>query len=122
VRNRGYAFVYVVAVFFLLPLGTVFGTRNLDIDYDPPVPQRLEDALPPAEAAPDAVGDTTRQKRLTYSIRNGEPDPTIQRISFDRSSASWTKLRQRDDESKLVPPAPPRGSVETSMERRSIRP
>jgi len=60
VRNRGYAFLYVVAVFFLLPLGTVLGTRGLNIDYDPHVPERLEEVLPPTGEEVDDTGDMLR--------------------------------------------------------------
>lgn len=95
VRNRGYAFVYVVAVFFLLPLGTVFGTRNLDIDYDPPVPQRLEDALPPSEAASDARGDTVQRQEATDRVGRAGDDDRIRRISLEMERRPWMDARRQ---------------------------
>lgn len=43
VRNRGYAFGYVIAVFFIAPLITILATRGLELDYNPPRPDVLEE-------------------------------------------------------------------------------
>lgn len=63
VTNRAYAIGYIVAVFFIVPLLTIASTRNLEMSYDPPKPERLEQMTPAAPASdnnaealsPDAV-------------------------------------------------------------------
>jgi len=55
VTNRAYAIGYIAAVFFLIPLLTIWTTRDLDVPYDPPVPDRLEQPVPSASLWPDAV-------------------------------------------------------------------
>jgi len=44
VKNRIYAFGYVLGTFFLLPLVTILATRNVEFDYQPPRPDALDDA------------------------------------------------------------------------------
>ena len=58
VRNRSYAIGYVLAVFFVFPLATILATRNLDVGYEPPLPDVLEEAAPAADttARPDTTG------------------------------------------------------------------
>ena len=55
VKNRAYALGYVAGVFFFLPLLTIVATRNLDFQYQPPVPEVLEElreeATPPDTSA-----------------------------------------------------------------------
>jgi hypothetical protein len=94
--------VYVVAVFFLLPLGTVFGTRNLDIDYDPPVPQRLEDALPPSEAASNARGDTEPGQEGRVRVGKAEDNDRVRRISLEVERVPEMDARQQ----RTAPPNP----------------
>lgn len=72
VRNRGYAFGYVLTVFFIAPLITILATRNLDFEYDPPRPDVLEEITPveqeradtssvqPLQVDSTAVADSTR--------------------------------------------------------------
>jgi sodium-dependent phosphate cotransporter len=55
VRNRFYAFGYVAAVFFLMPLVTIFATRDLDVNYNPPLPERLEETLPATGLPPQST-------------------------------------------------------------------
>jgi sodium-dependent phosphate cotransporter len=43
VKNRIYAFGYVLGTFFLLPLVTILATRNVEFDYQPPRPDALDD-------------------------------------------------------------------------------
>jgi sodium-dependent phosphate cotransporter len=73
VRNRGYAFGYVLTVFFVLPLITILVTRNLDFEYNPPEPDVLEEmapvdadsdtsAIPPLQIDTSTVQDTTLQR------------------------------------------------------------
>ena len=58
VKNRSYAIGYVLTVFFVVPLATILATRNLDIGYEPPLPDALEEAAPAADttARPDTTG------------------------------------------------------------------
>jgi sodium-dependent phosphate cotransporter len=51
VTNRAYAIGYIVAVFFIVPLLTIASTRNLEMSYDPPKPERLEQMTPAAPAS-----------------------------------------------------------------------
>jgi len=44
VKNRGYAFGYVIGTFFVLPLITILATRNMEFDYQPPRPDALKEA------------------------------------------------------------------------------
>ncbi|PEN11483.1 phosphate transporter [Longibacter salinarum] len=46
VTNRAYAIGYIAAVFFAIPLLTILSTRNLEMSYDPPKPERLEQMAP----------------------------------------------------------------------------
>ena len=63
VKNRGYAIGYVLTVFFAVPLVTILATRNLSIDYEPPLPDALEEAAPAADTT--ALPDTTGAVLLT---------------------------------------------------------
>ncbi len=62
VKNRGYAIGYILVVFFVLPLLAILFTRNLDIGYDPPVPDALERAFPDTTA----VDTTVTSQRLVF--------------------------------------------------------
>jgi sodium-dependent phosphate cotransporter len=44
VKNRVYAFGYVLGTFFILPLVTILATRNMEFDYQPPRPDALDEA------------------------------------------------------------------------------
>ena len=60
VKNRSYAIGYIVAVFFLLPMATIFATRGIEFTYDPPKPERLEQAAPTTgEAVPEDAEPVT---------------------------------------------------------------
>ena len=63
VKNRGYAIGYILTVFFAVPLITILGTRGLDVDYDPPLPDALEEVAPAADTT--ALPDTTGAVLLT---------------------------------------------------------
>lgn len=52
VKNRGYALGYVLGVFFVIPLVTILATRNLEFDYNPPIPTVLEEARQDSLNAP----------------------------------------------------------------------
>jgi len=52
VTNRAYAIGYIVAVFFVVPLLTIVSTRNLEMSYDPPKPERLEQVTPASTSPP----------------------------------------------------------------------
>ncbi len=53
VKNRFYALAYVAVVFFLIPLAIILATRNVEFDYEAPVPHVLEQRAPAAAPAPD---------------------------------------------------------------------
>jgi solute carrier family 34 (sodium-dependent phosphate cotransporter) len=59
VKNRLYALGYVLTVFFVIPLLTIVGTRNLQFSYDPPIPQVLRD-YPVGDTSAVVDPDTTR--------------------------------------------------------------
>lgn len=43
-KRRLYAFGYVITVFFLLPLIIILLTRNIEFNYEPPLPRTLEES------------------------------------------------------------------------------
>jgi sodium-dependent phosphate cotransporter len=53
VTNRAYAIGYIVAVFFVVPLITIVSTRNLEMSYDPPKPDQLEQLAPTTSQVTD---------------------------------------------------------------------
>lgn len=53
VKNRVYALVYLVSVFFLIPLVTILSTRNIQFSYDPIEPDVLEERTAPNASAGD---------------------------------------------------------------------
>ena len=55
VTNRAYAVGYIVAVFFIVPLLTIASTRNLEMSYDPPKPEQLEQVSPSKSQAMDPL-------------------------------------------------------------------
>ncbi|MEM1127686.1 MAG: Na/Pi symporter [Bacteroidota bacterium] len=69
VRNRLYALGYVGTVFFLIPLVTIFTTRNLAFDYSPPKPDVLIEAMEEAEQDSLAASDSTRADTVRLSPR-----------------------------------------------------
>lgn len=54
VKNRVYAFGYVLGTFFVLPLVTIFATRNVEFDYQPPRPDALDEAPVESVERPDS--------------------------------------------------------------------
>ncbi len=50
VKNRAYAFGYVLTVFFAIPLVTILATRGADIGYDSVKPDVLEEASPVSDS------------------------------------------------------------------------
>lgn len=54
VTNRAYAVGYIVAVFFVVPLITIASTRGLEMSYDPPKPEQLEQMAPATSQVTDA--------------------------------------------------------------------
>lgn len=52
VKNRMYAFGYVLGTFFVLPLATILATRNVEFSYNPPRPEALEEAEVTSDIAP----------------------------------------------------------------------
>lgn len=70
VKNRGYAIGYIGAVFFALPLVTILATQNLEFDYDPPLPEKLQQA--PATDALPAVPDDAERVQPTAESEEGD--------------------------------------------------
>lgn len=54
ITNRAYAVGYIGVVFFVIPLVTILSTRNIEMSYDPPKPELLEQRAP-ASAPTSAV-------------------------------------------------------------------
>jgi len=46
ITNRAYAVGYIGVVFFVIPLVTILSTRNIEMSYDPPKPELLEQRVP----------------------------------------------------------------------------
>lgn len=91
VQNRLYAVGYILVVFFVFPLITILSTRGMELDYEPPVPDKLEQetpALPSGERThqrgtpPDSVGamhrERSSQERL-LRVRWAEKPPVAER-------------------------------------------
>lgn len=72
VRNRGYAFGYILTVFFILPLLAILTTRNLDLDYKPKHPTVLKEAREREAAAADSLQAPTDSLR---SVPDSLPPP-----------------------------------------------
>ncbi|NBC87295.1 MAG: Na/Pi cotransporter family protein [Bacteroidetes bacterium] len=56
--NRAYAVGYIGVVFFVIPLVTILSTRNIEMSYDPPKPELLEQRVP--ASATTSEGETER--------------------------------------------------------------
>jgi sodium-dependent phosphate cotransporter len=77
VKNRGYALGYLATVFFAIPLITIVSTRNLEFTYDPPKPDRLEQApgpSPASEAQPTPAEDPDTAAPVSDAGAAGMPD------------------------------------------------
>lgn len=72
VRNRGYAFGYILTVFFILPLLAILTTRNLDLDYKPKQPTVLKEAREREAVAADSLQAPTDSLR---SVPDSLPPP-----------------------------------------------
>ncbi len=94
VRSRAYAFAYVLAVFFLLPLLTIVATRNLDVNYEPSVPERLERSLSPAATEPPSPPPS----RDSSSTRSSTGEPPVGEPSTGDSSAAEPPVPKPSDE------------------------
>jgi sodium-dependent phosphate cotransporter len=53
-KSRAYAIGYVLTVFFIVPLLAIMLTRNVDLGYDPPLPDVLQEVSPVPSAGPAA--------------------------------------------------------------------
>lgn len=75
VKNRAYAFGYVLTVFFVIPFITIAATRSLDVGYKPPAPEELKDAgtIPASDSA--AALDTSALSRTFTQV-----DRTARRV------------------------------------------
>ena len=74
VKNRGYAIGYVLMVFFVLPLVTITATRNLDVSYNPPLPDALEEATPTIADSTTAPDTTSAPGAALLTEPVTEPD------------------------------------------------
>jgi len=73
VTNRAYAIGYIVAVFFVVPLLTIVSTRNLEMSYDPPKPERLEEMAPAASTPSASTPSTSTPSTSTPSASTPAP-------------------------------------------------
>jgi len=53
ITNRAYAVGYIGVVFFVIPLVTILSTRNIEMSYDPPKPELLEQHVPASAPTSD---------------------------------------------------------------------
>jgi sodium-dependent phosphate cotransporter len=53
ITNRAYAVGYIGVVFFVIPLVTILSTRNIEMSYDPPKPELLEQRVPASAPTSD---------------------------------------------------------------------
>lgn len=67
VKNRGYALAYILTVFFVIPLATILATRGLDFDYEPTMPEVLEERAPATDTT--STGADSTQTINTSSMR-----------------------------------------------------
>lgn len=76
VKNRGYAVGYVLTVFFAVPLVVILLTRNIDFDYEPTIPDVLQEAT-----------DTTAVDTVTTSSLLRPVDEGVEPLLTSRASA-----------------------------------
>lgn len=74
VRNRGYAFGYILTVFFILPLLAILTTRNLDLDYKPKQPTVLKEAREREAVAADSLQAPTDSLQAPADSLRSVPD------------------------------------------------
>lgn len=91
VKNRGYAFGYVLGTFFVLPLVTILATRGMEFDYSPPRPDALEEA--PIQQTEQA--DTTQAVNAVRFQPDSEGSWNAQSTSADNSASFSRSIRGR---------------------------
>ena len=122
VKNRAYAFGYVLTVFFVVPFVTIAATRGTDVSYEPPRSNLLEDsttvpaldstAAEPADAPVDTVlSDIMRtavpaERRAGTALHPARAGGGLTRASWPRVSGCRTSsMGGRSERGELSPPA-----------------